>query len=185
VRRILCAHAYLDLLAFCIPFPPDYIRVISGTGRGALAIFFASHQSSFKVPSDCYTMPAHRVLGLTAERVSHVRNCPQCNKAPSEYHGYGSSSTVSGTSMSGERSTTIMRIDHIPGTRALGTSFNSTIGLSTCLKSSCLKRGLQRGGTCGWRSTVFGRELLEIDMGMWFGWLGVVLHGSTMSYASC
>jgi hypothetical protein len=70
--RILRARAYLDLLAFCRSSPPDYMRVISGTGRGALALFFASYESSFKVPSDCYTMAAHRVLGLTAERASHV-----------------------------------------------------------------------------------------------------------------
>jgi hypothetical protein len=56
-----------------------------------------------------------------------------------------------------------------PGARALGMSFSSTIGLSTCLNSSCLKRGLLRGGTCGWRSTVFGREHLRTVMGMWFG----------------
>ena len=43
ISRILRARAYLDLLAFCILSPPDYKRVISGTGRGALAIFFASH----------------------------------------------------------------------------------------------------------------------------------------------
>jgi hypothetical protein len=48
-----------------------------------------------------------------------------------------------------------------PGARALGTSSNSTNGLSTCLKSACLKRGLLREGTCGWRSGVFGRELLD------------------------
>jgi hypothetical protein len=56
-----------------------------------------------------------------------------------------------------------------PGARAHGTSPNSTIGLPKCLKSSCLKRGLLRGGTCGWRSAVFDRELLEIARGMWFG----------------
>jgi hypothetical protein len=39
-----------------------------------------------------------------------------------------------------------------PGGRTHGMSFNSTIGLPTCLKSSCLKRGLLRGMTCGWRS---------------------------------
>jgi hypothetical protein len=60
-------------------------------------------------------MAAHRVLGLTAERASHVRKCPRCNEAPSETRGYGSSSTVSGTSMSGERSTAAMLMDrHIP-----------------------------------------------------------------------
>jgi hypothetical protein len=82
--RIIRARAYLDLLAFCRPSPPDYVRVISGTGRGGggdLALFFASHESSFKVPSDCYTIAAHRVLGFTAERASHVRKCPRCNDA--------------------------------------------------------------------------------------------------------
>jgi hypothetical protein len=74
-RGISCifrARAYLDLLAFWTPSPPDYMRVTSGTGRGALAIFFASHEPNFKVPSDCYVMATHRVLGLTAERASHV-----------------------------------------------------------------------------------------------------------------
>jgi hypothetical protein len=47
-----------------------------------------------------------------------------------------------------------------PGARALGMSFSATIELSPCLNSSsCLKRGLLRGGTYGWRSAVFGREL--------------------------
>jgi hypothetical protein len=56
------------------------------------------------------------------------------------------------------------------GARALGTPFNSTIGLSsTGLKILCLKRGLLRGGTSGWRSAVFGHELLEIVLGMCFG----------------
>jgi hypothetical protein len=75
ISRILRARAYLDLLAFCRPSPPDYMRVISGTGREALALFFASHESIFKVSSDCYTMAAQRVLSLTAERASHVRKC--------------------------------------------------------------------------------------------------------------
>jgi hypothetical protein len=51
ISRSLRARACLDLLAFCRPSPPDYMRVISGTGRGALALFIASHESSFKVPS--------------------------------------------------------------------------------------------------------------------------------------
>jgi hypothetical protein len=45
---------------------------------------------------------------ITVERASHVRKCPRCNEAPSESRGSGSSSTVSGTSMSGERSITAM-----------------------------------------------------------------------------
>jgi hypothetical protein len=52
ISRILRARAYLDLLAFCRPSLPDYMRMIPGTGRGALALFSASHESSFKVPSD-------------------------------------------------------------------------------------------------------------------------------------
>jgi hypothetical protein len=59
-------------------------------------------------------MAAHRVLGLTAERASSFRNYPRCNAAPSESRGFGSSSTVSGTSMSGGCSTTTMLLDHIP-----------------------------------------------------------------------
>jgi hypothetical protein len=77
ISRILRARAYLDLLVFCRPSPPNYMRVISGTGRGNLALFFASHESIFKVPSDYYTMAAHRVLGLNVERASHVRKCPR------------------------------------------------------------------------------------------------------------
>jgi hypothetical protein len=56
-----------------------------------------------------------------------------------------------------------------PGDRALGISSNSTTGLSTCLKISRLKQGLLIAGTCGWRSAVFGREILEIALGMWLG----------------
>jgi hypothetical protein len=114
ILRILRARAYLGLLTFCRPAPPDYMRVILGTGRGALALFFASHESNFKVPSDCYTMTAHRVLGLTSEHASHVRKCPRCNEAPLESRGSGSSSTVSGTSISDECSATAMLMDHIP-----------------------------------------------------------------------
>jgi hypothetical protein len=87
ISRIVRARVYLDLLVFCNSSPPDYMRVISGTGRGGLALFCASRESSFNVPSDCYTMAAHRVRGLTAKRASHVRKCPRCNEAPSEPRG--------------------------------------------------------------------------------------------------
>jgi hypothetical protein len=87
MSRIFRAHAYLDLMAFCKPYTPDYMRVISGTGRGALAIFFASRESSFKLPSDCYTMEAYRVLGRTMERASHVRLCPRWNESPPQSRG--------------------------------------------------------------------------------------------------
>jgi hypothetical protein len=59
-------------------------------------------------------MAAYRVLGLSAECASHVRKCPRCNGPPSQSRGLGSSSTVSGTSMSAERSTSAMLMDHIP-----------------------------------------------------------------------
>jgi hypothetical protein len=39
ILRILRARAYLYLMAFCKPSPPDYTRVISDAGRGALALF--------------------------------------------------------------------------------------------------------------------------------------------------
>jgi hypothetical protein len=42
---------------------------------------------------------------------------------------------------------------------------NPRSGLSTCLKSSNLKRGLLNGSTCGWSSAGFSLELLDIDMG--------------------
>jgi hypothetical protein len=60
-----------------------------------------------------FFMAAYRVLGLTAERASHVRKCPRCNEASSKSGRPGFSLTVSGTSMSGERSTFIMLMDHI------------------------------------------------------------------------
>jgi hypothetical protein len=63
-----------------------------------------------------------------------------------------------------------------PGARALCISSNSTIGLSTCLKSSCLERGLLRAGTCGWRSAVFG----SFSRSPWGRGL-VILHGSAPS----
>jgi hypothetical protein len=90
------------------------MRVTPVTGRGALALFIASHESSFKVPSDCYTTATHRVMGFIVERASHVRKCPRCNEAPQPYRGFGSFSTASGTSMSGERSTIAVLMNHIP-----------------------------------------------------------------------
>jgi hypothetical protein len=143
--------------------------MISGTRRGALTLLFASQESSFNVPSDCYSMAAHRMMGLIVERASHVRECPRCYEGSLDYRGFGSASTVSGTSMSVKLSASSMRTDHIRGARALGMPFSSTIKLSTCLKSSCLKRGLLRGGTFNWWSAAFGWKLLDIDMGMWCG----------------
>jgi hypothetical protein len=137
VSRMLRARAYLDVLAFCRPYsPPDIMRVISGTCCGALVIVFALHEFSFKVPSNCYTMATHHVLGFTAERAFHVRKCPRCNEAPaSQYRRYGSSSTVSGNPMSSERSTiAVLIMDHIP--RCPCSWYVIKIGLSTCMKGS-------------------------------------------------
>jgi hypothetical protein len=91
------------------------MRVVSGTGRGALATFFASHDSSFRVPCYCYNMmAANRVLGLTPGHVSHVRKCLRCNESLEALRGSGSSSRISSPSMSGERTPISMLIDHIP-----------------------------------------------------------------------
>jgi hypothetical protein len=59
-------------------------------------------------------MAAHRVMSRTVERASHVQKCPRCNEAPPQSCGYGSSSMVSSTSRSGERSTIAMLMDQIP-----------------------------------------------------------------------
>jgi hypothetical protein len=88
--------------------------VISGTGRGVLVLLFASHESSFKVPSNCYSMATHRAVGLVVERASHVRKCPRCSEASPQSRGSRSSSAVSGTYMSGERSTYAIFMGHIP-----------------------------------------------------------------------
>jgi hypothetical protein len=165
-------QAYHHLLAFCIPFPPDYMKVISSTGRGALALFCASHESSFKVPSDCYTMAVHRVLGFTAESASHIRKRPRCNEAvkhPQSLVGLEFSRRHRAPLCLVSAPQLLCLWTTFHGARALDTSLSPTIGLLTCLKSSCLKRWLLRRGTCGWRSTVCGSEFLEIDMGIWFG----------------
>jgi hypothetical protein len=60
-------------------------------------------------------MAAHRVLGLTAERASHMfESALGAIRPPPSLVGFGFSSTVSGTSRSGERSTIAMLMDHIP-----------------------------------------------------------------------
>jgi hypothetical protein len=58
--------------------------------RGAVLwlTFFASHESNFKVLFNCYSMVAHRVLGLTVERASDIRKYRRCNAALSEFRGY-------------------------------------------------------------------------------------------------
>jgi hypothetical protein len=66
------------------------------------------------VPSDCFTMAWHHVLGLTAERASHVPKFPRCNEAPSQSRGSRFPSTISCATISGEHSTTAMLMDHIP-----------------------------------------------------------------------
>jgi hypothetical protein len=90
------------------------MRDASRTGRGALAMLFALHESSFRVPFGCYIMAAHRVLGLTPGHASHVRKCPRCNESPSALRGPGSSSTTSSSSMSEEWTLISMLMDHIP-----------------------------------------------------------------------
>jgi hypothetical protein len=91
------------------------MRFVSEIGRGALAMLFASHESSYRVLSDCYMMAAHRVLGLSPGHASHDRKCPRCNESPGALRGFGSFSTTSSSSMSGERTPISMLImDHVP-----------------------------------------------------------------------
>jgi hypothetical protein len=82
ISRILRARAYIDLLRFA-DLPRRLYEGDFGYGSRGFGSLFASHESSFKVLSDFHIMAAHRVLGLTAERASHVRKCPRCNEAPS------------------------------------------------------------------------------------------------------
>jgi hypothetical protein len=53
ILRTLKARAFLDLLVFCGPSPPDCMRVVSGIVRGALDVSLSSHESSLRGPSDC------------------------------------------------------------------------------------------------------------------------------------
>jgi hypothetical protein len=119
ISRILKARAFLDLLAFCGPSPHGHMRVVSGNGREALATFFASHASSFRVPSDCYKMVANRLLGLTRAMPRFQRPevesvaLPRCNESPGHLLSSSSSSSTSSPSMSGERTPISMLMDHI------------------------------------------------------------------------
>jgi hypothetical protein len=81
-----------------------------------LAMFFTSHESSFRVLYDCYIiMAARRVLGLTPGHASHVRKRPRCNESPGDLAGCGSSPTsrLLPYPGSGRRSISML-MDHIP-----------------------------------------------------------------------
>ena len=58
-----------------------------------------------------------------------------------------------------------------PGARALGMPFNSTTGLSNVhvLEEFMLEAGAIKGRDLRLEVAEFGRELLEIVMGMWVG----------------
>jgi hypothetical protein len=157
ISRILRARTYLDLLAFCRLSPPDYnMTLISGTGRGASALFFASQDSIFKVPSGCYTMAAHGCLAPLRSTPLTFGSALGAMRLPHSLLGLDLRRRYRAPLCRVSAPHLICLWTTSPGARALGTSFSSTIGLSTCLKSSCLKRGLLRGGTCGWKSAVFG-----------------------------
>jgi hypothetical protein len=112
--RTLKARVFLDLLALCGPSPLDYIWIVSGANRETLVMSFTSHESSFRVPCDCLMMAAHRVLGLTPCRASHVQKSPRCNGSPVDRRGSSSSSTSSLASMSLKRTPVSMLMGHIP-----------------------------------------------------------------------
>jgi hypothetical protein len=127
------------LTSFCRPSPPDCMRVILVTGRGALALFFASHE--FKLPSDCYMMAAHRCLALLRSGPLMFGSALGSMRLPE---------SIVGLDLCGRYRAPLCRVNApqplclwttSPGARILGTPFSSTIGLSMCLTSSYLKRG--------------------------------------------
>jgi hypothetical protein len=171
ISRILRARAYLDLLAFCRPSPSDYMRVIFGSGRGAFSICFSLHMSPF---SRCHPIA---ILYLRTGCWASMQSAP--TMFGSAHGAMKLPKSLAELDLRRRYRAPLFRVSapqHLclwitsPGIRALGTSFNSTMGLSTCLKNSCSNRGLLSGGTCGCRSTVLGRELLEIDAGVWSGY---------------
>jgi hypothetical protein len=169
ISRILRPRAYLDLLAFCKPSPPDCMRAILGTGRGALP-FFSLHMSH---ASGCHPIT---ILWQLTVCLASLRSAPLV--FGSALGAMMLSHSLVALDLRRRSRAPLCRVSAPqrlclwtipPGARALGMSFRSTTGLSTCLTSSCLKRLLVRGGTYCWRSAAFGREHLEIDMEIWFG----------------
>jgi hypothetical protein len=165
ISRILRARAYLDLLAFCRPSPTEYMKVTSGTGRGAW-LSFLLHTSRV---SWCHSVV---IRWQRTGCLATLRSAPLMFE--SALGAIRLTQSLVGLDLRRRYRAPLCRVSDpqllclwttSPTAQALGTSFSSTIGLSTFLKNSCLKRGLLRGGTCGWRSAVFGRELFET----WFG----------------
>jgi hypothetical protein len=64
--------------------------------------------------------------------------------------------------MSGGLSTTARLMDHIPRCPCFWYVIQLHDRIVHVLEEFMLEAGLLRGGTYGWRSTVLGRELLEI-----------------------
>jgi hypothetical protein len=61
-----------------------------------------------------------------------------------------------------------MLMDHIPRCPCSWYIIQVHDRIVHVLEEFMLEAGASKGGTCGWRSAVFGRELLEIALGMWF-----------------
>jgi hypothetical protein len=116
-----------------------------------------------------------RVLDLTAEHASHVGNALGVVRLPLSLVVLDLRRLYRAPLCRVSASHLLCLWTTAPSARALSLSFSSTIGFSTCLKSSSLKRGLLRGGICGWRFAIFGREFLEIDI---WGCGLIKLHGS-------
>jgi hypothetical protein len=116
ISRILRARAYLYLFAFCKPSPPDYMRVISGTGRRVLALLvsFSLHMS-----------PVSRFhpIAIRWQRtgcLASLRSAPLmfesalgAMRLPPSLVGLDLRRRYRAP-MPGERSTTTMIMDHIP-----------------------------------------------------------------------
>jgi hypothetical protein len=114
ITRTLRVRAFLDLLHSPLTTLPDYLRISSGTGKAAMAIFFASHEEAYRIPASSYTMAVHRVLNLIPAEASLLRTCPRCHQGPDTD---SDSSSVLGTGTTegtyGRQPIHIL-LDHIP-----------------------------------------------------------------------
>jgi hypothetical protein len=131
-------------LSFAAPPPSGLHARCLGDGCGALAMLFASHESSFRLPAGCYIMAAHMVVGLTPGHASHFHTCLQCTESPGDLRGSRFSSTISPACMGGERTP----ISNCPCSWTISvvvlariTLFDSMAALFTLRRSSWLRRG--------------------------------------------
>jgi hypothetical protein len=125
-------------------------------------MFLNVHESSFRVPYDCYLMAAHWVLGLTPGHASCARKCPRRNESTGDLRGSGSSlSTTSFIFMFEEWTSISMFMDNCS---------HYVIRLHDRIDDHVwekfrLRLGQVRGGTCVWRFAESGLGLPRSSSG--------------------